>query len=89
MNYAQVESSQRQHHEVLEHQERMYTVRTQANYTLFALLKPRVFADGDQWCVLFGENIQEGIAGFGDTIHEAVLNFNSQFHKPALLSEVD
>lgn len=28
--------------------------------------------DGNQWCVLWGENLQEGIAGFGDTPEEAM-----------------
>ena len=31
--------------------------------------------DGDQWCVLYGDNLQEGIAGFGPTPDEAVLAF--------------
>lgn len=26
-----------------------------------------VTKDGDSWCALKGENLQEGIAGFGDT----------------------
>lgn len=50
------------------------------DYALFALLKPKVVKDGNQWCVLYGEDLQGGIAGFGDTIHEAVLDFNKQFH---------
>lgn len=28
--------------------------------------------DGDQWCALYGENLQEGTAGFGDTISDAL-----------------
>ena len=32
---------------------------------------PRLFKDGNQWCVLHGENLQEGIAGFGSTKDEA------------------
>ena len=35
----------------------------------------RVFMDGDQWCVLMGSNIQEGIAGFGSTVAEAFAEF--------------
>jgi len=48
-------------------------------YNLFSMLKPKVFIDGSQWCVLYGEDIQSGIAGFGCTIKEAILNFNYQF----------
>ena len=28
--------------------------------------------DGDKWCALIGENLQEGIAGFGDIVAESV-----------------
>jgi hypothetical protein len=35
-----------------------------------------LFQDGDQWCVLHGENLQEGIAGFGDTPDDALIAFN-------------
>jgi len=38
-------------------------------------LKP--YKDGDQWCILKGENIQEGTCGFGDTIPEAFADFVS------------
>ena len=31
-----------------------------------------LFMDGDQWCALLGENLQEGKAGFGDTKSEAL-----------------
>lgn len=33
------------------------------------------FKDGDQWCFLYGDNIQDGIAGFGDTIRDAAEDF--------------
>ena len=36
-------------------------------------LKP--YKDGDQWCILLGDNIQEGICGFGDTVDEALYKF--------------
>ena len=36
-------------------------------------LKP--YKDGNKWCILAGENIQEGICGFGDTIDEALYQF--------------
>ena len=35
----------------------------------------QVFKDGDSWCVLYGEDLQSGIAGFGDTIVEAAEEF--------------
>lgn len=39
-------------------------------------IKIKVYKDGNQWCVLHGENIQEGIAGFGDTVDSAIKDFN-------------
>ena len=36
-------------------------------------LKP--YKDGNKWCILAGDNIQEGICGFGDTIDETLYQF--------------
>jgi hypothetical protein len=69
-------------HMVLLHSERMRTANEQAEYNKFAMLKPKLQRDGDQWCVLFGRNLQEGIAGFGSTPHEAIMDWNSQWHRP-------
>jgi hypothetical protein len=35
------------------------------------------FQDGDKWCVLWGENIQDGIAAFGDTPEAAMFAFDN------------
>lgn len=35
--------------------------------------------DGDKWCVLLGDNLQDGICGFGHQIGEAVANFKDNF----------
>ena len=43
------------------------------------LLRPKLFIDGDQWCALYGENIQDGIAGFGDTAAKAMRDFDTSF----------
>lgn len=39
------------------------------------------YKDGNQWCVLLGANIQEGICGFGDTPLHAIYDFNKAFQK--------
>jgi len=31
-----------------------------------------VTKDGNQWCALLGNDLQDGIAGFGEHIHKAV-----------------
>ena len=53
-----------------------------AEYTVFrphVTFTPKLFLDGNQWCALYGNNIQEGIAGFGDTPEDAVVDFNNNF----------
>lgn len=45
----------------------------------FVILNPRIFPDGDQWCVLLGDDLQEGVAGFGDTPDEASRNFDHEW----------
>lgn len=44
-----------------------------------AIRRPKVFKDGDKWCALEGENIQEGICGFGDTPDAACRQFDIQW----------
>ena len=57
-------------------------------HTLFALLKPSLKRDGNQWCVLYGENLQEGVSGFGASPHEAVEEFNNAWYKRLPESEI-
>lgn len=44
-------------------------------------LRPKISKDGDQWCVLYGDNLQEGVSGFGNTPMEAIQDFNSAMYK--------
>ena len=81
MDYEQIESSQRQHHEVLRQQEAMIEAYTGAEYKLFAMIKPKLYKDGNEWCCLYGEDTIAGIAGFGDTPHKAVLDWTSAWYK--------
>lgn len=37
--------------------------------------------DGNQMCVLLGENLAEGIAGFGDTLADAVEEFKKEWRQ--------
>lgn len=41
------------------------------------ILGLRPLRDGNQWCFVWGENIQEGVAGFGSTPEDAVVAFDS------------
>ena len=40
------------------------------------LYRPRLSIDGDQYCALYGENLQDGVAGFGQTPAEAMSQFD-------------
>jgi hypothetical protein len=42
-------------------------------------LRPK--PDGNQWCVLCGEDIATGIAGFGDTPEAAMVAFDKAFRE--------
>lgn len=42
----------------------------------FIQLRPKMFPDGDMWCALYGDNLQEGVCGFGKTPEEASYNFD-------------
>ena len=44
-------------------------------------MRPRLFPDGNQWCALYGENVQEGLAGFGDTPEMAMLDYDKNFYR--------
>ena len=55
-----------------------------ANTRPSIVLKAGLSLDGNQWCALYGENLQEGLAGFGDTPEKAMLDFDrNYYHQPA------
>lgn len=78
----QAESGQRQHFDVLQHQERMNALVEAAEMNLVTLLRPAIYIDGDKWCCLYGENIQDGVCGFGDTPRQAAMEFVRAWDKP-------
>ena len=41
-----------------------------------AVYRPALKMDGNQWCALYGDNLQDGIAGFGDTPAAAMREFD-------------
>ncbi len=50
--------------------------------TPFSRLRPRIFKDGDQWCALYGEDLQSGVAGFGATPRAAETAFDLAWETP-------
>jgi hypothetical protein len=55
-----------------------------------AIYRPKVFMDGRAWCVLYGDNLQDGVAGFGDSPANAMWDFdknwNAQLSSPQPVS---
>lgn len=45
------------------------------------LYKPSIKIDGAAWCALYGENIQDGVAGFGASPAEAMRDFDANWQK--------
>lgn len=41
--------------------------------------KPQLSIDGDMWCALYGENLQDGVAGFGKSPQLAMDDFDKNF----------
>lgn len=39
------------------------------------------YPDGDKWCVLWGVDLQKGVAGFGDTPNAAMMDFETAMVK--------
>lgn len=46
------------------------------------LLRPGLSIDGTQWCALYGENLQDGVAGFGSSPEEAFVDFDRAWAAP-------
>jgi hypothetical protein len=45
------------------------------------LYRPAIMLDGNQWCALYGENLQDGVAGFGDSPALAMKNFDANWDR--------
>jgi hypothetical protein len=41
-----------------------------------AIYRPALSIDGNQWCALYGANLQDGVAGFGDSPALAMADFD-------------
>jgi hypothetical protein len=82
MTEAELAMVQRYNHDKdYTHQSEMSRLIEAEEYNLFSMLKPSLSKDGNQWCVLYGENLQVGIAGFGDTPYKAILSWNKEWHR--------
>lgn len=45
-----------------------------------AIYKPALTVDGNQWCALYGIDLQSGVAGFGDSPYLAMKDFDNNWY---------
>lgn len=81
-NYYYNKASQERIYSDLQHQSIMSKLIDEETFAVFRMIGARLFKDGNQWCCLYGDNIQVGICGFGDTPMKAVIDFNRSLNKP-------
>ena len=43
------------------------------------LFRPKLSIDGDMWCALYGDNLQDGVAGFGESPEKAMWDFDKNW----------
>ena len=70
--------SDNSHNELMIAEEARYTQYLQQRPCV--ILKPRLFQDGNQWCVLYGDNLQIGLSGFGETPAKAMADFDENYN---------
>lgn len=46
-----------------------------------AVYRPSLYVDGNKWCALYGENIQDGVCGFGDSPDKAMREFDDNWNR--------
>ena len=46
------------------------------------MYRPVLSVDGDQWCALYGADLQSSVAGFGDSPAAAMCDFNRNWATP-------
>lgn len=47
-------------------------------------MRPAIFPDGNMWCALYGDDLQNGVAGFGKTPYEACADFDKNWNTQQL-----
>lgn len=46
------------------------------------VFRPKLIQDGNQWCALYGEDLQVGVSGFGDSPAKAMTDFDKNWLTP-------
>ena len=61
--------------------EEMSAAVSKRDYAIISMLNIKPYKDGVKWCFLYGDNIQDGVAGFGDTPFDAMIDFNAAWFR--------
>lgn len=48
------------------------------------IYRPSIGRDGNQWSVLYGDNIMEGVCGYGDTPEKAMADFDKNWKEQTI-----
>jgi hypothetical protein len=46
-----------------------------------SVYKPKLSIDGNMWCALYGDNLQDGVSGFGASPEKAYEDFDKNWAK--------
>ena len=76
----EIESNQRQHHNEIQFQMKLELLETEQQFKIVSMINPKFGLDGNQFYFLYGDNLQEGVAGFGETPMKALLDFNTNWN---------
>ena len=44
------------------------------------MMRPKLYKDGDQWCALYGDDVQSGVTGFGESPQQAMWEFDAAWY---------
>ena len=78
--YYQAKIERYNHDKDYTHEAEMAILIEAQEMNLTSILSPKIYIDGNQWCVLYGDNIQDGICGFGETPKLAIYDLNKSFN---------
>lgn len=56
-----------------------FTIAAQQMARPCVLYRPTILIDGNMWCALYGDNPQDGVAGFGDSPFLAMADFDKNW----------
>ena len=67
------------HYQSIQHQEKMTLLVSEQELMYVKTFGLKPYKDGNQWCVLLGDDITSGVCGFGETPLKAIYDFNKNF----------